>query len=245
VTEIGHRVIAQAQRALDEASKVKSIAQGGRDQLSETLRLGIIPTIAPYLLPELIPRLQKRAPSMPLEIEENLTGELQMALLSGRLDLLLLALPFEPPGVETRALYDEPFSVVLPAGHRLAKRRQLRVSDLDAERVLLLRAGHCLRDQILSACGEVIRPNSHEVGYSIETMRQMVASGYGISVFPASAVTRRLENRLIKIVPFAPPVPHRRVVLAWRKSFTRPGAVDAIEESLRSVRSECYRFIEQ
>lgn len=245
VTEIGHRVIAQAQRALDEANKVKSVAQGGRDQLSETLRLGIIPTIAPYLLPELIPRLQKRAPAMPLEIEENLTGELQGALLSGRLDVLLLALPFGPPGVDTRALYDEPFNAVLPIDNPLAKRRQLRTSDLDGERVLLLRAGHCLSDQILSACGDVIRPNAREVGYSIETMRQMVASGYGISVFPASAVTRKFENKLVRVVPFAPPVPHRRVVLAWRKSFTRPGAVDAIEDAVRSIRSECYRFVEQ
>lgn len=244
ITEIGERVIQQAQRTLDEAEKVKQIAKGGRDQLNETLRLGVIPTIAPYLLPDLIPRLQKRAPEMPLEIEENLTGELQSALLSGRLDVLLLALPFEPPGVELRPLYDEAFSVILPAAHPLAKRKQLRSADLANEKVLLLRAGHCLSDQVLSSCGEVIRPNAHEVGYSIETMRQMVAAGFGISVFPASALTRRLDNKLVKVVPFAPPVPHRRVVLAWRKSFTRPAALRVIEEAVRAIRADCLRFVE-
>jgi LysR family hydrogen peroxide-inducible transcriptional activator len=242
-TEIGERVIAQAQRTLDEAEKVKQIARGGRDQLSETLRLGVIPTIAPYLLPDLIPRLQKRAPEMPLEIEENLTGELQGALLSGRLDVLLLALPFDPPGVDTRALYDEAFSVVLPAEHPLARRKQLRTIDLADQRVLLLRAGHCLSDQVLSACGDVIRPNTREVGYSIETMRQMVAAGFGLSVFPVSALTKRLESKLIRVVPFAPPVPHRRVILAWRKSFTRPSAILALEEAVRAIRVDSYQFV--
>ncbi len=243
ITEVGQRVIAQAQRALDEAEKVKQIAKGGRDQLSEPLRLGVIPTIAPYLLPELIPRLQKRAPAMPLEIEENLTGELQGALLSGKLDVLLLALPFEAPGVDLRPLYDEAFGVVLPAQHPLAKKKQLRTSDLETERVLLLRAGHCLSEQVLSACGEVIRPNAHEVGFSIETMRQMVAAGFGISVFPASALTKRQESKLIRVVPFAPPVPHRRVVLAWRKSFTRPAVLDALEDAVRAIRVDYFEFV--
>ncbi|CAG0976322.1 Hydrogen peroxide-inducible genes activator [Burkholderiales bacterium] len=243
ITDVGERVINQAQRALDEAEKVKQIARGGRDQLSEPLRLGVIPTIAPYLLPELIPRVQKRAPSMVLDIEENLTGELQAALLSGRLDVLLLALPFDPPGVDLRPLYDEAFSVVLPSEHPLAKKKQLRTADLENERVLLLRAGHCLSDQVLSACGEVIRPNAHEVGYSIETMRQMVAAGLGISVFPASALARRLESKLVQTVPFAPPVPHRRVVLAWRKSFTRPAAIDALDEAVRAIRADYFQMI--
>ncbi len=242
ITDVGERVINQAQRALDEAEKVKQIARGGRDQLSEPLRLGVIPTIAPYLLPELIPRLQKRAPSMVLDIEENLTGELQAALLSGRLDVLLLALPFDPPGVDLRPLYDEAFSVILPSEHPLAKKKQLRTADLENERVLLLRAGHCLSDQVLSACGEVIRPNAHEVGYSIETMRQMVAAGLGISVFPASALARRLESKLVQAVPFAPPVPHRRVVLAWRKSFTRPAAIDALDEAVRAIRADYFQM---
>lgn len=243
ITEIGERVIGQAQRALDEAEKVKQIARGGRDQLSEPLRLGVIPTIAPYLLPELIPKVQKRAPAMALEIEENLTGELQGALLSGRLDVLLLALPFDPPGVDIRPLYDEAFSVILPAEHPLAKKKQLRTADLANEKVLLLRAGHCLSDQVMSACGEVIRPNAHEVGFSIETMRQLVAAGFGISVFPASALTRRLESKHVRVVPFSPPVPHRRVVLAWRKSFTRPAAIQALDDAVRAIRVEHFQYV--
>jgi len=237
VTPVGQRIVEQAQRVLEEASRIKELAQAGRNQLVGTLRLGVIYTVAPYLLPDLIPALHELAPQMPLDLEENLTEHLEAALKSGRIDVAIIALPFAPPGVVTEFLYEEPFQVVVPAGHKWAKRKQIRPDELAAEHPILLNVGHCFRDQVLDACPELNRAETHVTQTSsLETVRNMVASGLGVSVLPRDAMTPKYHSRLVVPVPFSGPVPSRRVALAWRKSFPRQLAVDAIRNAIASCR---------
>ncbi len=235
-TPAGDEVIAQARRVLDEAARVKSVAQQGRNPLRGTLRLGVIHTIAPYLLPDLVAALHRSAPEMPLDIEENTTAALDGLLKAAVLDAVVLALPYEESGILTRALYDEAFKVVVPRGHAFARRKTIAADELDAADLLLLPVGHCLRDQVLDACREFTRPPPPgRQGNSLETLRSMVASGAGISVLPASALTARYANPLIKVIEFAPPVPMRRVALAWRKGFARPAAVEKLAATIRRL----------
>jgi len=233
LTAAGDEVIAQARRALDEAARVKTVAQQGRNPLKGMLRLGVIHTIAPYLLPDLVAALHRAAPEMPLDIEENTTATLDGLLKAGTLDVVVLALPYEESGIVTQAIYDEPFKVVAPRGHPFAKRKTIAADELDVADLLLLPVGHCLRDQVLDACREFTRPPPPgRQGNSLETLRSMVASGMGISVLPASALTARYANPLVKIIEFAPPVPMRRVALAWRKGFARPAAAAKLAQSI-------------
>jgi LysR family hydrogen peroxide-inducible transcriptional activator len=238
LTARGAEVALQARRVLDEVGKIGQIAKGGGDQLSGALRLGVIPSIGPYLLPDLVPILHKRAPAMPLSIEENLTGNLAPMLREGELDAVIIALPFVLPGVKTRMAYEEPFSIVVPDGHPWARRKSVKPGELAGENVLVLNSGHCFRDQVLEACPG--QPNTAlpegRAGSSLETIRNMVASGLGVSVLPASALQPRYGSRLVKEVPFASPVPSRKVALAWRESFDRPAAVAAVYEALRAVK---------
>ncbi|MEQ6340155.1 MAG: LysR substrate-binding domain-containing protein [Gammaproteobacteria bacterium] len=240
VTPVGERIIAQAMRVLDEARTLKELAKQGQDPLSGPIRLGAIYTIAPYLLPHLIPVLHKCAPHMPLLIEENYTGTLAGRLQQGELDVIVISLPFEESGIVTQPLYDEDFVVVLPVGHPLAKKTAVKPTDITDETVLLLGAGHCFRDQVLSACPACNRssaaPGSLQKtleGSSLETIRLMVASGVGITVLPGTSVSTR-HNKLLAVRPFVKPVPTRRVALAWRKSFTRPEAIQAIRQAILS-----------
>ncbi|MCG6951988.1 MAG: hydrogen peroxide-inducible genes activator [Betaproteobacteria bacterium] len=236
LTAAGEEVIAQARRALDEAARVKTVAQQGRNPLKGILRLGVIHTIAPYLLPDLVAALHRAAPEMPLDIEENTTAALDGLLKAGTLDVVVLALPYEESGILTQALYDEPFKVIVPRGHPLARRKTISADELDVADLLLLPVGHCLRDQVLDACREFTRPPPPgRQGNSLETLRSMVASGMGISVLPASALTARYANPLIKVIDFASPVPMRRVALAWRKGFARPAAVAQLAETIRRL----------
>lgn len=236
LTRAGEEVVAQARRALDEAQRIKTVAQQGRNPLKGILRLGVIHTIAPYLLPDLVAALRKSAPEMPLDIEESTTAALDLLLKRGELDAIVLALPYEAAGIVTEPLYDEPFKIVVPRGHPLAKRRSIAADELDVANLLLLPEGHCLRDQVLAACREFSRPPPPgRQGNSLETLRSMVASGAGVTVLPASALTERYANSLIKVVDFAPPVPMRRVALAWRKAFARPAAARKIAETIRGL----------
>ena len=174
---------------------------------------------------------------MPLEIEENLTTNLTAMLKSGRLDVIMIALPFDEPGIVTQGLYDEPFKAVMPVGHPWAKKTQLDPRILTSERVLLPHAGHCFRQQVLDACPELSRSDTDILqGNSLETIRQMVASGLGITVLPCSALTPKHQNKRLAAVPFAKPIPERRIGLAWRKGFTRPDAITVIRDSIRALR---------
>ena len=236
VTPIGDRVIEQAQRALEEIAQIKALAGQGKNPLAGPLRLGVIYTIGPYLLPELIPALHEKAPHMPLEVEENTTANLEQLLRNGRIDAAIIALPFEVPGVETRPLYDEPFATVVPKTHPWAKRASIKAEELASEKVLLLASGHCFSNQVVEACPELQR-NGGEVlqGNSLETLRNMVASGLGITVLPRSAISPRHNSPLLKVIPFKAPAPSRRVALAWRKSFARRPAMDALAAAIRTL----------
>jgi LysR family hydrogen peroxide-inducible transcriptional activator len=244
VTARGQQIVEQARRVLDEVGKIQHLARGGQDQLSGALRLGVIPTIGPYLLPDLVPILRKLAPVMPLSIEENLTGNLAPMLRDGELDVVIIALPFALPGVKTQVIYEEPFSVVVPSGHRWEARRGVKPSDLADENLLVLNNGHCFRDQVLEACPGQSNTALAEgrAGSSLETIRNMVASGLGVSVLPSSALTPRYASKAIKAVPFSAPVPSRKVALAWRHSFDRPAAVEALATAVRSAKLPSLRI---
>lgn len=252
LTPIGERVVEQARRVLDEAEAVKALARQGRDQLSGPLRLGAIYTIAPYLLPHLIPALHRAAPNMPLHLEENFTERLRERLKDGELDVIVIALPFEESGVVTQPLYDEPFEVALPADHPWRKRKSIAAADLAGENLLLLGTGHCFRDQVLQVCSLVDRSRGAAGGIqkavegtSLETIRHMVASGAGITVMPCTAIgPARGENKLLAFRPFAGPAPSRRVALAWRKRFPRPQAVEAVRQAVLAASLPCVNMID-
>lgn len=237
LTPLGEQIVHQAQRVLEEADQIKLLAARGKNQLVGALRFGVIATVGPYLLPDLIPILHKRAPSMPLEIEENLTVNLTAMLKSGKLDVILIALPFEEPGILTQALYDEAFKAVVPSDHRLARKTRIDAALLSTERVLLPHAGHCFRQQVLESCPELSRSDTENLqGNSLETIRQMVASGLGITVLPASAVTAKHQNKRLAVLDFMKPVPERRIALAWRKGFARPAVIPVIHEAVGAVK---------
>jgi LysR family hydrogen peroxide-inducible transcriptional activator len=231
VTPVGQGVVAQAQRVLEEAARVKELAAAGRDPLAGPLRLGAIYTIGPYLLPKVIPILRRTAPAMQLHIRENFTHVLAELLRQGEVDAIVIALPFDEPGCIARAVYDEPFLVALPAGHAWEKRKQIGADELKRESLLLLGEGHCLRDQVLEFCGAAARGRALEGG-SLETIRQMVASGVGITVLPSTAAGAGGTAELVRVRPFAKPVPQRRVAVAWRKSYPRLQAVEALREAI-------------
>jgi len=244
LTARGREIVEQSRKVLDEVGKIQQIARGGKDQLSGAFRLGVIPTIGPYLLPDRVPILRKRAPQMPLAIEENLTGNLAPMLRDGELDAVIVALPFSIPGVKTQGVYEEPFSVVVPEGHRWEHRKGVKPSELSDENLLVLNNGHCFRDQVLEACpgqSNTALPEGR-AGSSLETIRNMVASGLGISVLPSTALTPRYASRLLKVVPFSTPVPSRKVAVAWRQSFDRPAAVELLADAIRAVKLPSLRI---
>jgi len=237
ITPVGERVVEQAQRVLEEAARLKDIAKLGQDPLAGVLKLGVIYTIAPYLLPDLIPVLRELAPSMPLEIEENLTENLETALKGGRIDVAILALPFASAGIVTEFLYEEPFEVVVPRDHKWAMRKSIDSHELADEHAILMNVGHCFRDQVLGTCPELNQANAQIARTnSLETVRNMVASGLGISVLPRDALVPKYHSQLVTAIPFTEPVPSRRVALAFRKSFPRPAAIGALRDAIAQCR---------
>lgn len=240
LTDVGRQLVTQAQRVLEQANVIGDLAKQGLDPLAGPLRLGVIYTIGPYLLPQLVPALHRLAPKMPLFVEETFTARLLELLKQGEIDVAILALPFAESGVETAPLYDEDFVVAMPAGHAWEKRKTVAPDELKRDTMLLLGAGHCFRDQVLQVCPEVSRfadagdgvQRTFEGG-SLETIRHMVASGVGVTVLPASAVPATVPKAsLLSYRPFAKPVPQRRVVLAWRGSYTRRAALDAVRAAV-------------
>jgi LysR family transcriptional regulator, hydrogen peroxide-inducible genes activator len=238
VTPAGTKIVEQAQRVLEEASRIREIAAAGKDPLAGPLRLGAIYTIGPYLLPKLIPILRRNAPGMQLLIQENFTHRLGEELKSGEVDVILVALPFDEPGVLTKAVYDEPFLVAVPKGHPWETKKRVTSEELTRESLLLLGEGHCFRDQVLEICHTVRSRDRSPLartleGGSLETIRQMVAGGVGVTVLPATSTTPGGgPGDLIRILPFARPVPTRRVGLAWRRSFPRPEAIEALRKAI-------------
>jgi len=237
LTSIGEQVAAQAERVLAEAARLEEIAEQGKDPLVGTLRLGVIYTIAPYLLPRLVPAMHALAPLMPLYLQENFTHNLADQLRQGRLDVILVAHPFIEPGIVTLAVYEEPFCLALPVGHPLAEQVSIDPKQIAAENLLLLGNGNCFRDQVVQACPRLSEPGGADgtlEGSSLETIRHMVASGAGISIVPVSAAKSWPQNEsLLQFRPFSHPTPSRRVVIAWRASFPRSRAIDILRKAIQ------------
>ncbi len=242
-TPIGEQIIEQAIRAIEEVAHIREIAKQGDDQLGGAFRLGLIYSVGPYLLPEIIPILRNTAPEMPLEIEENLTAQLESQLKSGVIDAAIVALPFEAAGIKTMPLYDEKYVVMVPVAHPWANRKSINAAELADENVLLLNSGHCYSHQVLQACPDLSRKGQMLQGNSLETIRNMVASNLGITVLPCSAATERYVNPLVKVIPFVSPVPVRRIALAWRKSYARELAVNCLADAIKEMKSECLVLI--
>jgi LysR family transcriptional regulator, hydrogen peroxide-inducible genes activator len=234
-TEVGEKIIEQAQVIIEEASRLKEMAKLGANPLQGLFKLGMIHSVGPYLLPEIIPILRQTVPNMPLEVEENLTANLEIQLKTGVIDAAVVALPFTIPGIEVKPLYDEDFSVVVPINHHWANRKQIKPEELSEEKVLLLNSGHCFSNQVTQACPELSRKGEVLQGNSLETIRNMVASNLGITVLPATATVARYENPLLKVIPFAKPVPTRRIAIAWRKSYVRTQAIEKLVEAIMLV----------
>lgn len=234
LTPLGEQIVEQAQRVLIESVRLDEIAAQGKDPLKGPLRIGVIYTIAPYLLPQLVPALHRRAPEMPLFLKEDFTANLLPALKAGELDVILLALPIESSGVVCQSLYDESFRVVVPIDHHW--QTPVAASQLHHEQMLLLGQGNCFRDQVLEACPHLAEPRGVEravEGSSLETLRYMVASGAGIAIMPSTAADPLIEREpLVRVLPFAEPQPSRRIGLAWRVSFPRSPALDVVKAAV-------------
>jgi LysR family hydrogen peroxide-inducible transcriptional activator len=242
VTPTGERVVEQARTVLQETQNLLNLAELGKDPLGSVLSVGAIYTVGPYLFPRLVTQLQQTAPEMPLFIEESYTASLRGKLNSGELDAIFVALPFTEPDVATRAVYDEPFVVLLPEDHPLCGDACVDPAALADHRVLLLGEGHCFRDQVLEACpglqqaivDNYAQGHAAVEGSSLETLKHMVASGLGITVLPKSAadVATYGEHTLV-VRPFTDPAPQRTIALAWRVSYPRPQAIDILTDALR------------
>ncbi|MDR2189069.1 MAG: hydrogen peroxide-inducible genes activator [Azonexus sp.] len=238
ITALGERIVDQARRVLEEAVKLEEIADASSDTMSGQLRVGIIYTIAPYLLPQLIPALNREAPAMPLFLKEDFTANLIPALKSGELDVIAIALPFAEPGLVAQPVYDEPFRVIVPVKHPWASRPEIPADDLAGQNLLLLGQGNCFRDQVLESCprlnGQETQAHSLE-GSSLETIRYMVASGAGVAVMPSIAADPLIEREpLVRVLPFAGQSPKRTVGLVWRVTYPRPQAIDALRAAVLS-----------
>ena len=243
ITPIGELIIEQAQRVISETERILEIAENGRDPLTGPLRVGVIYTIGPYLLPPLIRELSNDVPKMPLYIEETYTSELLHKLRTGLLDVAIMADTISDTGFMTRELYQEDFVVAIPSHHPWANRNYVGPNELKDQTMLLLGAGHCFRDQILGVCPDLARFNMTATdvqrtveGSSLQTICHMVAQGLGITVLPASAVPYLTSLPTpIKVIPFKQPAPSRRVIMVWRKSFTRMPAIEALRTAMKRV----------
>ena len=242
ITPIGERIVAQAQKVLDAAGTLKEIARQGHDPLDGALRVGIIHTIGPYLLPRLVRKQLELTPQMPLILQENFTVRLLELLRLGDIDCAIMALPLPDSGLEVLDLYEEDFVVAVPAKHPWAEKEILDVEQLKQETMLLLGSGHCFRDQVLEVCPEMSRFSASTEGIqrsfegsSLETIRHMVAAGLGITLLPKSSVleSAAVDDNLVKYIELNDPVPNRQVVLVWRRSFTRLPAIEALTQAVR------------
>ena len=252
VTPLGEEIVRQAQSVLEQAAHIKEIARRGKDPLAGALKLGVIYTVAPYLLPDLVRQVITRTPQMPLMLQENFTVKLLEMLRTGEIDCAILAEPFPDAGLALAPLYDEPFFAAVPRSHPLAQQSSVSTDELKNETMLLLGNGHCFRDHVLEVCPEFARFSSNAEGIrksfegsSLETIKHMVAAGMGITLVPRLSVPegaltpqkrRKDQEDFVKYLPVqdehgAPP-PTRRVVLAWRRSFTRYEAIAALRNAV-------------
>lgn len=230
LTAAGEEIVARARRILEASDEMVTLARSQRDPFAGRLRVALLPTIGPYLLPRVAPAVRKALPRLELHLYEYQTAPMLEKLHGGELDVGILALPVDSAGLEARELYREAFSVALPERHPLAAQQSVRVADLKGEKLLLLEEGHCLRDQALEVCSRVgVRDSQDFRATSLETLRQMVASGAGITLLPELAGRGAYRNaRGMVLRPFAKPAPARQVGALWRKSSARRAAIEAL-----------------
>src|SRR3954469_18296361 len=236
LTEAGHEIVERARRVLEASDEIVELAKGHRDPLAGRIRLALLPTIGPYLLPNIAGRLRKALPRLELMLYEYQTDPMLEKLHTGEIDVGILALPVALDGLEVHELYKEPFMVALPSNHRLAQRASIKVDDLSHETLLLLEDGHCLRDQALDICSTTsVHEKQDFRATSLETLRQMVAAGVGITLLPELAGRGAYGNaRGVVIKPFAKPVPTRTIGAVWRKSTARRAVILALAKHIEA-----------
>lgn len=235
LTPVGERVVAQAQRVLREANQLTTIAEEFADPFGGDFRLGVIPTVAPYLLPKILSPIRKSLPTLKIQLTEGQTAVISGLLREGDLDAVILALPIEEDNVVERKLYTEPFYLAVSKSHPLADRKTVTVDDLDDQQVLLLEDGHCLRDQALAVCqSHNAVENTNFRATSLETLRQMVIADVGVTLIPKLAVPARPATG-IRYVPFRGEVPHREIGLCWRKSTPREPLLEKLADILSAT----------
>jgi len=237
LTDVGKQVVVRARRMLDEGEQIISLARNNTDPLAGKLKLGLIPTIGPYLLPRIMQKIRKALPDLGLMLYEHQTEPLLKRLKDGEIDLGILALPIAHEGMQTRELYQEAFTVALPNDHPLALRPTIRIQDLKGQTLLLLEDGHCLRDQALEVCSRIeVREAEDFRATSLETLRQMVVAGLGLTLLPETAVESPFgSQRGLTIRQFAKPAPTRTVGAVWRKSSTRAAAIAGVCDVVENV----------
>jgi LysR family transcriptional regulator, hydrogen peroxide-inducible genes activator len=237
LTEVGKQVVVRARRMLEEGDEIVALARSNKDPYTGKLKLALIPTIGPYLLPKVMQRIRKALPNLGLMLYEYQTEPLLKKLRDGEIDMGIMALPAMQDGVESRKLYDEAFTVALPTHHPLAAKSVIKIADLKGQTLLLLEDGHCLRDQALEVCSRIEVKEAEDFrGTSLETLRQMVVAGLGITLMPETAVESPFgTQRGLTIRQFAKPTPTRTVGAVWRKSSTRAAAVSAVCDVINAV----------
>ncbi|HUG72046.1 MAG TPA: LysR substrate-binding domain-containing protein [Steroidobacteraceae bacterium] len=244
LTEAGTQVVARARRIIEASDEIVTLAENRRDPLAGRLRMALLPTIGPYLLPLVATRIRRKLPRLELLLYEYQTGPMLDHLHAGDIDVGILALPVPADGLVERRLFDEPFVVALPEQHSLAKRRSVKPADLNGETLLLLEDGHCLREQALDVCSHTNAQEKQDFrATSLETLRQMVASGGGVTLLPLLASSGAYGNaRGVATVPFAPPAPARHIGALWRRTTARSASIKAVcdviaEAALKQVGS--------
>lgn len=230
LTEVGRQIVVRARRMLEEGDEIVALARHNTDPLAGKLKLGLIPTVGPYLLPRVTQKLRKALPQLGLMLYEYQTEALLKRLRDGEIDLAILALPVAQDGLESCLLYEEAFTLALPQHHPLADKTNVKLTDLKGHALLLLEDGHCLRDQALEVCSRVdVKEVEDFRATSLETLRQMVVAGLGITLLPELAVEAPFgSQRGLTIKHFAKPAPSRTIGAVWRKSSTRTAAIDEV-----------------
>jgi LysR family hydrogen peroxide-inducible transcriptional activator len=238
VTPAGKRLLPQAMATIEAADRFLATAAGAGDRLTGSLRMGLIPTVAPYVLPSLLPALAEQMPALSLHLVEDQTARLLDSLRAGVLDVAVIALPSEVPGMVEIALYHEDFVIVVPKDHALAGRSDVSLPVLDGQPLLLLDEGHCLRDQTLELCRSS-RVQPHAVGdtraASLATVVQCVAGGLGVTLIPEMAVPVETA-RGVATARFADPPPGRTIGLVFRASSARSEDYERLAELMRALR---------
>jgi LysR family transcriptional regulator, hydrogen peroxide-inducible genes activator len=240
LTEVGKQIVVRARRMLDEGDEIVALARSNTDPFAGKLKVALIPTIGPYLLPRVMQKIRKGLPHLGLMLYEYQTEALLKRLRDGEIDLGIMALPAIADGIESRALYEENFTVALPNNHPLAAKTSIKVQDLKGHTLLLLEDGHCLRDQALEVCSRVDVKEAEDFrATSLETLRQMVVAGLGITLLPEMAVESPFgSQRGLTIRQFAKPAPSRTVGAVWRKTTTRAAAIGALCDVIDGVMAQ-------